>query len=394
MADHIPFVNGITDCRTFGAHYRDSCIVRIPLEKINRIKSHLPDNVPLWLDPGIDGYDHFLCERTPWLSWATYIGQFRESTLLAAADRVKNPNKEKLKSFVGSILDKCKECAPKWITVPQLPITEGNSRNKVNRALARAAHEWKAAKRFNGKFVLPLIFTHQEQVRIKTNWMPKLQVARKCCTDAQASLVWVVDSSLYDQDGSRTFPKRFAALVNFHEDLRRLFPKERVIAGPYWGMNLVLWARGLSEHPAVSLGTGYQYRLSGSALWSKGKRKARITLDPLRRRAVMGTELGTWLETALSSLNPKYEAYKQLLRLSQHAKSLETRDGSRRQTAEAYKKWFNGIEQVPLAARALTLYQDLSLAYVLGKQLPPLPKSEGPGRNPSVVAQQLMLNCL
>lgn len=108
----------------------------------------------------------------------------------------------------------------------------------------------------------------------------------------------------------------------------------------------------------------------------------------------MGAELKTWLETALNSLNPKYEAYKQLLRLKQHAESLETRDASRRQTAEAYKNWFHNIQQVPPVARALTLYQDLSLAYVLGKQLPPLPKSEGPGRDPSIVAQQLMLNCL
>jgi len=394
MADYIPFVNGITDYETFRAHYRDSCMVRIPLEQINRIGSQIPGNAPLWLDAGIDGYEHSLRQRAPWSSWASYIGHFRENTLLTTEGSVKNPDKEKVKSFVWSVLDKCKELSPKWITVPQLPVIEGNSRNKVNRALARAAYDWKVAKGFGGEFVLPLIFTHQEQVRIKTNWIPKLQVARRCCTDAQASLIWVVDSSLYDQDGTGTFPKRFAALVSFHEDLRGLFLQERVIAGPYWGMNLVLWARGLSEYPGVSLGTGYQYRLSGSPPGSKGKRKSRIALAPLRRRAVMGAELKTWLETALNSLNPKYEAYKQLLRLKQHAESLETRDASRRQTAEAYKNWFHNIQQVPPVARALTLYQDLSLAYVLGKQLPPLPKSEGPGRDPSIVAQQLMLNCL
>lgn len=392
MADHIPFVNGIADCRTFAAHYHDSCMVRIPLEKIKGIKR--PDNVPLWLDPGIDGYEHSLCQRSPWSSWASYIKQFRENMLLATEEGVKNPDKDKLKSFVGSVLDKCKELSPEWITVPQLPITEGNSRNKVNRALARAAYDWKAAKGFSGEFVLPLIFTHQQQVRIKTNWMSKLQVARKCCTDAQARLVWVVDSSLCDQDGNGTFPKRFAALVNFHEDLRQLFQKEKIIAGPYWGMNLVLWARGLSEHPAISLGTGYQYRISGSPPGSRGKRKSRIALAPLRRRAVMSSELKAWMETAISSLNPKYEAYKQLLRLRENAQSLQERNASRRQTAEAYKKWFDGIQQVPPAARALTLYQDLSLAYVLGKQLPPLPKAEAAARNPSIVAQQLMLNCL
>jgi hypothetical protein len=394
MADHIPFVNGITDYETFRAHYRDSCMVRIPLEKINEIKNQPPKNTPLWIDPGIDGYEHYLSGREPWAPWSNYIAQFKENMLLATADSVKNPDKEKLKLFVRNVLDKCNEFSPKWITVPQLPIAEGNSRNRVNRALARAAYEWKVAKGFGGEFVLPLIFTHQRQVRIKTNWMPKLQVARKCCTDAQARLVWVVDSSLYDQDGSGTFPKRFAALVSFHEDLRRLFPKESIIAGPYWGMNLVLWARSLCEHPAVSLGTGYQYRLSGSALWSKGKRKSRIALAPLRRRAVMGAKLRGWLELVLNSLNPKYEAYKQLLRLSKNTQSLQERGASRRQTAEFYKKWFDGIQQVPPAARALTLYQDLSLAYVLGKQLPPLPKSKGSGTDPSIVAQQLMLNCL
>ncbi len=392
MADHIPFVNGITDYETFRAHYHDSCMVRMPLEKINRIRGKHRENTPLWIDPGIDGYEYYLRGREPWAPWSNYIAQFKENMLLATADSVKNPDEEKLKLFVGNVLDKCNEFSPKWITVPQLPITEGNSRNRVNRALARAAYEWKAAKSFSGEFVLPLIFTHPGQVRIKTNWMPKLQVARKCCTDAQASLVWVVDSNLYDQDGSGTFPKRFAALVSFHEDLRRLFPKERVIAGPYWGMNLVLWARSLCEYPAVSLGTGYQYRLSGDFGAIRGK--IRIALPPLRRWAVAGVELRSWLDAALKCLNPKFEAYGKLATLKKDFGALVTKDRSRDQIAKFYKMWFDKIEQTDEKVRPHILYEDLSLAYVLGKQLPPLPKSEAPGRDPSIVAQQLMLNCL
>jgi hypothetical protein len=59
MADHIPFVNGITDYETFRAHYHDSCMVRMPLEKINRIRVQRRENTPLWIDPGIDGYEHY-----------------------------------------------------------------------------------------------------------------------------------------------------------------------------------------------------------------------------------------------------------------------------------------------------------------------------------------------
>jgi len=367
-------------------------MVRVPLEKINKIKGHLPENIPLWLDPGIDGYEHFLCRRGPWSSWAAYIGQFRENKLLATEGSVTNPDKQKLKSFVHSVLDKCLKWNPILITIPQLPITDGSGRNKTNRLLASAANEWKVKTGFAGRLILPIIFTHQEQTRIKTKWMPKLQAAWKCCTAAEASDVWIVDSSLRDQEGSGKLASRFTALVRLHEDMRRLFHNEKVVAGPYWGMNLVLWSRGLCDNPAINLGTGYQYRLSGDFAGRRGK--IRIALPPLRRWAVAGAELRSWFDAALKCLNLRYEAYGRLVALKDNFSALLTAESSRNQIAGFYKMWFDKIEQTPEKVRAHILYEDLSLAYVLGKQLPPLPKSEAPGRDPSIVAQQLMLNCL
>jgi len=66
---------------------------------------------------------------------------------------------------------------------------------------------------------------------------------------------------------------------------------------------------------------------------------------------------------------------------------------ARDQTAKFYKEWLNEIEAIPAAGRPLALYQMLSSAFVFGKKMPKLSKSEGYGGDASMVAQQLMLNC-
>jgi len=69
------------------------------------------------------------------------------------------------------------------------------------------------------------------------------------------------------------------------------------------------------------------------------------------------------------------------------------RSNNRDQIARIYKKWIDSLACVPVAGRPLTLYQQLSSSYVLGKSLSDLPE-RGTARRPERVAQQLMLVCL
>jgi hypothetical protein len=105
-------------------------------------------------------------------------------------------------------------------------------------------------------------------------------------------------------------------------------------------------------------------------------------------------ELRNWLEKVLPRLNPTDDAYREFSALRDRFSLVTERDNAKNQVAQFYVRWFEKIASVSAAGRALALYQDLSSAFVLGKQLPPLPKSEAPGQTPSKVAEQLMLNCL
>jgi len=352
----------------------------------------------LWIDPAIDGYHNLLIgQRIHRLArdWRECINQFDENEILFNSRFLNPPDSEKVRTFVTSALDKCLKYKPEWITVPQLPMVNDSSRNKINRALAKATCEWRSKSQFKGKLILPLIFTHQNQLRLKVQWKAKLKLAKACYDNAEADGIWVVDSDLYDQKGSGTFGRRFSQLIEFHKNLKETFPKNTTrIAGPYWGMNLVLWARELCDRPAISLGTAYRYYISGSFIRPG---KFRVAISPLRRWAVADYQLREWLETALKQFSSSDPASRELSYLVDRYDILTSQsDAARDQVARFYKEWFDKIEASPPAGRALALYQDLSSAYVIGKQrqLPELPKSEAPGRAPERVAQQFMLNCL
>jgi hypothetical protein len=164
-----------------------------------------------------------------------------------------------------------------------------------------------------------------------------------------------------------------------------------VIAGPYWGLNLVLWAKRLCRYPAIGVGSGYQYHLSGSLITNQPA--IRLAIPPLRRWVRIG-ELREWLTQAMDSITPSDPAYAEFSYLRTNLAALSTKPSSRRQIAQFYKKWFDEIEAVPAAGRALALYQMLSSAYVLGKTLPPFSASEKTASRPERVAEYLMLNCL
>ncbi len=398
MADHIPFVFGAEDRKLLRSFYSDSAIVRLPLQTREKKFNDLPTGPSLWVDAGVDGLDKWTPERitkkgkktTRYLEYDEYIKHFPGHDQVAKNDFQSKPQNNVVKEFVESILNKCCELSPEpaWVSVPQLPMVSDASRNKINRALARNAAEWKRTSNHNVKLILPVIFTHSKQVNLKTQ--RKGELAKECYELAGAQGVWVVDSTLNDQEGSVPLDKKFQGLIKFHQELAEALPSDAIrIAGPYWGMNLILWARGLINYPAIGLGSAYQYRIPGPAP-SPGKN--RVALTPLRRLAVASPKLRNWLSDALMKTQKGDPAYWEFEKLS---RSLDqSLLHPRAQVANFYKRWFDGLASVPLSGRALALFQDLSKAFVLGRSLPTLPADEKTARRPERVAQQLMLSCL
>ena len=401
MAHHIPFVNSGNDCDILKKHYADSQIVRIQLDtSFETIKKKLPKKMSLWIDPVIDGYHHFLSGSISPTSdkWNRLIQCYKiydQYPLLADKSFVKNPKHEKVQLFVFSILDRCNKYKPEWISVPQLPLETDASRNSINRALAKATNEWKIKKDFKGKFILPLIFTHKDQMYNKTAWGKKLNAAKAWFKYADADGIWTVDSSLDDHEGSGPLDKRFPELIKFHKALKEDFPSgTKIIVGPYWGMNIVLWARELADYPAISLGSGYRYYISfGHIIGHVRSPSTRVAISPIRRRVVVSGKFREWLDSALKEVSDTDPAYVELLSLkNNYDLFLVDKEVAKDQVAHFYKEWLDRIDSIPAAGRMLGLYQDLSSAYVLGKQLTILP--EGTGRRPERIAKQLMLNCL
>lgn len=388
MARHIPFVYTATDAMLVRNHYADSELVRLCLETVTDVSQ---PSVPsaIWIDGGVDGFCHW-----PRMSprWQAHISRFNGWDRIPDPQFQLQPDQKLVNRFVGDVLDACAELGSRvsWISVPQLPMVVGSERNKINRALAKAADEWATRSRFRGRFVLPVIFTHQDQINSKTARTQKLTLIKQCRDRANAKVLWIVDSSLNDQAGTGTFEKvRFPGVIEFHRELKGAVDGDvGIIAGPYWGLNLVLWSRGLADYVGVGVGVGYQYRSPGGVTQRQGLK--RVALPPLRRVALVNPELQRWLHN-LSGADP---AIKTLRELERNFSRLELENVARTQVARFYKSWYDLLEGAALSGRSLALYQDLSAAYVFGKSLPPLSDAEGTARRPERVAQQLMLQCL
>ncbi|MCK4822352.1 hypothetical protein KA005_41700, partial [bacterium] len=121
MATYIPFVNTLSDCKRL-KFYPDAIKLRVSLETIDALGKKLPKKLPLWIDPAVDAYHYLLINKDRSESWNQYIKQFKNSQILSNTSFLKKLELGKVKQFVTSILDKCSEFKPDWITVPQLPI--------------------------------------------------------------------------------------------------------------------------------------------------------------------------------------------------------------------------------------------------------------------------------
>ena len=393
MADHIPFVYTLDDCELVNKVYGDSELVRVPLDRIGKLQPRLKIKA-YWLDTAFEGFHHESSRRDN--KWSDYINQFPHAQCFDDEAFLGKPLPAQIQAFVDPLLDKAASFHPIWLTVPQFPVHKSQPRNKVNWSLLEAACKWREQTKFKGKFVLPLVITHQDQVKTKTARNKHVEFIKRCFARAQHYLdcIWSVDSSLADQTGTENFrSERFPAIVDLAEEIDKVLPSPLTrISGPYWGMNLVLWARALIDYPAISLGRSYQYRILG--IIPPNPPSARLPLAPLRRWVGATPELSTWLKDATARMPAGEPARVEFLRLLKSYPFISNDPLARDEVVRFYKQWFDSIAAHPKSGRALALFQDLSSAYVLGKTLKTLPKSEASTRNPARIAEQLMSNCL
>jgi hypothetical protein len=394
MADYIPFITSEDSGNLVKKVYPDADIVRVPLDRAERVRHLLPASSKVWLDPCVDGMDEFEARRSQSdkkNSWFEFMSDCANFEKIGTPTYHAKPDLSEVYTFVKAVMDKCAKYRPTWITVPQFPLVSGSERNKINRVMAAATGKWKGSSGFPGSLILPLLFTHQEQVNRKTARNRKLEQAERGYHEAQADGVWVVDMSLMDDSGSSTLRnKRFLGIVDLHEELNSRISSKIRIAGPYWGLNLVLWTMGQVDHLAIGIGAGYQYFPAGRP----GRQPStKLALPSLRRRVGIGSQFKKWLDSALAKLAPSHPAHGEFSEIRKQYTALSESDRAREQVARFYKQWFSVIAAVPKAGRSMALFQDLSAAYSLGKSLPDL-DDERTARRPEAVAEPLMLSCL
>ncbi|QDV69141.1 hypothetical protein Poly24_28550 [Rosistilla carotiformis] len=393
MADHIPNVTGDEAAGLASRYFGDSIHARVPLNRAPKLSAALPKSRKLWVDSCFDGFDDVESRRSKLVgdknNWFDFMSEFQtfDSFCLCLG----SPVQATVNAMVNELLDQCALHKPSWISVPQLPIVDGADRNKINRALAKATGNWKSSNGFSGRLILPLIFMHQKQLTKKTERNPKVQQAEKCYHDAHADGFWVVDQSLVDDSGSATLrQKRFPGILSLHEELNDRIPSKLKLGGPYWGLNIVLWAKGLIESPLIGVGSGYNYFVSGGKVRPPS---ARIAIPALRRRVKVTPELSKWLDNAMSRLSASHPARSEFADIKKNLTLFQDTTRAKEQVASFYKNWYDGIASVPSTGRSMALFQDLSAAYALGKSLPPF-ADEGTARRPESVAEPLMLSCL
>lgn len=393
MVEHIPNVTAADVGLFTKKYYADSEIIRIPLFRNNEVVKLLPSDAKLWVDAGFDGCDNIESRRLnpKCKTWCAFMGNVPHFSNLENSSFVEKPSEEQITMIVDHLLHECSKLNPEYITVPQLPVIDGAKRNKINRALAKAAGEWKKSNNFSGKLILPLVFTNQRQLNKKTDRNLKVKQAKSCYNDASADGFWVVDQSLSEEKGSVTLRrKRFLGLIAMHQELNAQIPSNIKMGGPYWGLNLILWARGLIQFPLIGVASGYQYFLSGGP---SHQPISRIAIPSLRRRVKVKPNLKNWFDKAINKIPETHYAYKEFIELRDNLTNYKDVSRSKEQTCKFYKEWYNKIAHVPASDRLTALFRDLSDAYLLGKSLPPFDDEESTIKGAAAVVDPLMNSC-
>lgn len=388
MTSAIPFVSTSSDAELVKEVYRDATAVRLLINDHDRLVSKLPASRTLWIDPGFDGYPGAL----PDSSWFKHMREMSGHQSMCDPAFLKKPDRRVVEPLVEEALGACLDSAPDWLTIPQVAQVDGTDRNKVNVMLAKLAGEYLTKREYGGVRVLPMIVTNQRQVKKKTARNNRVKTFAKCAVASSASAVWVVDSSLADQCGTQNFEtERFPGMVALHEELLSAVPHVSIrVAGPYWGLNLVLWARGLISSPAVGVGNAYQYYLTGGRL---NPGVARLALPPLRRWARADANLRDWISESLGKVDPSTAGHRDLSFLKDNFTKL-TSDNGRSQVARFHRQWLDALERVAPAGRKMALYQEFTAAFAFGAALDEIPSEDGRAKKPGQPAKQFMVNCL
>lgn len=385
----VPFLRANSDEPNFKSFYADAPFVRVGLDK-KTLLGKLPPGQKLWLDIGLDGIAN-ACPLDPDSDWSNYLHRHGDLSCLVDPTFLAKPARAKIEGPIVAFFKDAAKYNPAYLSVPQLPHEDGVKHNKANRLLAEIAADWRKNQN-SAQLILPVIFTNQAQLNAKSPRTKTIKFVHTLMVKYGIDAVWSVDSTLEDQLGTQNFERiRFKGIIDFWDELDVLTSPELRICGPYWGLGLVLWARGLVTHFGIGLGSTYRYYSPGGF---PNDPKARIGVESLRRWISATPGLAAWLQSAQLKLPPGSPEHTEFQMLAKNANHYLDHDVAKRQVAQVYRKWIDKIMASPPSGRSVALYQDLSAAFVTGKMLPSLTDEAGLARHPERVAEQLMLNCL
>lgn len=401
----IALANHQRDCELIKGHYANSAAVRLQLKNAQEVGSSLPIGLKRWLDGGVDALHR---QGNLKGAWKAHLASFAQGETLLKEGLSGSCSTSSVKAFAYSVLTECSKHNPDWISIPQVPVglRSDRVRNGLNKKLALATEQWRTESRFTGKLVLPVILFRRNVFNAKTKWRnQKLNEIKRRLNNCTVDRIWVVNTDLDDEEGSTpNEQKRFPGLVTFHQELKEQVAEDLpVVAGPYWAMNIVLWARGLVSNPVIGVATGFRYYIPGGPL---RRSSDRIAIPPLYRRATRVPGMFDWLREGGNKLEKLADSVTSVRGVeswfSRAAGELSTLakqygqlvgDPADAQVARFYKAWLDSVEKAPKGIRALSLHQDLSSAHVVGKVLGSLPEGNRV-RQSGRLARQYMLNCL
>ena len=405
MSKYIAVVNTNRDAKLVSDYYSAATSVRLPLKRASNLIRSLPKGISLWVDGGIDAL-----HRTDGMlrSYKNHIEGFDQGKALVQDGLTGNCSKTTVSRFVKSLLVRCVDLKPKWISIPQIPfdIEKPAGKKKLNRYFIETTGEWQTDNPGSEKYMLPVILYQADAANAKMKWrndiIKDIEWAREHC---HVDGIWVVNSVLYDEKGSQPNQAlRFPGIIALHEELRDTVPDHiRIVAGPYWAMNLVLWARRLIDNPVIGVATGFQYYVPGGETRAPADR---VVILPLLRRVIVTDDLRAWLqksEKTLARLAPPASTIggvgSSFVQAASEFGVLSRRIGrlrggtTRNQVAGFYRNWLERIEKIAPPMRALSLRQEFSEASVVGAILSDLPKgNQAP--QAEKLALQFMLSCL
>lgn len=385
----VPFLRSNADEINFAAFYSDAPFVRVTLDK-RPILSKVSPKYKLWIDLGLDGIAN-VSPADPGNNFSKYLHKHGDLSCLVDPNFLARPDRKQIENKIVALLQEASVYNPSYISVPQLPHAEGTKFNKVNRMLAEIAADWRRRQN-SAQLILPVIFTNQAQLNTKAPRTQTIKFVHSLMVKLGIDAVWSVDSTLEDQLGTQNFERiRFKGVIDFWDELQAVAAPEISICGPYWGLGLVLWARGVVTHFGIGLGSTYRYYPPGGM---PHKANARVAIEPLRRWVNATPGLAGWLQAARLRLPAGSVDEAHLADLAKNFSLYTDAEVAKRQVAQVYRRWLDKIVASPLSGRGVALYQDLSAAFVTGKMLPDLPDETGFARHPERVAEQLMLNCL